>query len=243
MPDAPDGDVSPSPDLSGRLYQRWQEPAPDQLTVDHLEKRRLAAAMRDVVETLIATGAPTDLIREAADDLERIAARFADIPHDPQYEGYRETANVGDDPHASFELSPFIGRANPLAPPMTLRQEDEVVIGDVTFGSAYEGPPGCVHGGYVAAAFDELLGATQSLSGAPGMTGTLTVRYRTPTPLHEPLTMRGWLRGVEGRKIFADGTLHVGERLCAEAEGIFITINPELFLRLKAEREGRSAPG
>jgi acyl-coenzyme A thioesterase PaaI-like protein len=241
MADDDDGPAQGS-DMSARLYQRWQEPALEDLTEDRLEKRRLASAMRQVVETLIATGAPTDLIREAADDLERIAGRFAGIPHDPEYEGYRETANVGDDPHASFELSPFIGRANPLAPPITLRQEGDVVLGDVVFGSAYEGPPGCVHGGYVAAAFDELLGATQSLSGAPGMTGTLTVRYRTPTPLHEPLSMRGWLRGVERRKIFAEGTLHAGDRLCAEAEGIFISIDAEVFLRLKAAREGRAEP-
>jgi acyl-coenzyme A thioesterase PaaI-like protein len=123
---------------------------------------------------------------------------------------------------------------------MTLRQEGDEVVGEVTFGSAYEGPSGCVHGGYVAAAFDELLGATQSLSGAPGMTGTLTVRYRTPTPLHEALVMRSRIREVDGRKIFAEGTLHVGDRLCAEAEGIFISISPEMFFQLKAEREAKA---
>jgi acyl-coenzyme A thioesterase PaaI-like protein len=235
-----ESDGPKAPEFGARLYERWQAPDPSQLTVERLEKRRLADAMRRVVETLIATGAPTELIRAAADDLERIADRFADIPHDAQYEGYRETANVGDDPHASFELSPFIGRANPLAPPMTLRQEGDEVVGEVTFGSAYEGPPGCVHGGYVAAAFDELLGATQSLSGAPGMTGTLTVRYRTPTPLHEALVMRSRIREVDGRKIFAEGTLHVGDRLCAEAEGIFISISPEMFFQLKAEREAKA---
>ena len=31
------------------------------------------------------------------------------------------------------------------------------------FGAAYEGPPGSVHGGIIAAAFDEVLGMTQSL--------------------------------------------------------------------------------
>jgi acyl-coenzyme A thioesterase PaaI-like protein len=223
--------------IGDRLYLRWQGPGPDQLTPDRLEKRRLADAMRAVIETLVATGAPTDLVAAAADDLERIAARFAGIPTDPAYEGYRETANQGDDPHASFELSPFIGRANPLAPPIVLSQEGDEVIGHVVFGSAYEGPPGCVHGGYVAAAFDEVLGATQSLSGAPGMTGTLTVRYRSPTPLHAPLVMRAHIREIDGRKIFVDGTVHVGDRLCAEAEGIFISIDATVFQRLMAERE------
>ena len=56
-----------------------------------------------------------------------------------------------------------IGRSGPLSG-----------IATVTFGSAYEGPPGCVHGGYVAAAFDEMLGFVQSLGGNPGMTARLT---------------------------------------------------------------------
>jgi acyl-coenzyme A thioesterase PaaI-like protein len=236
------GDGGDDP-VGDRLYLRWQEPGVDQLTPERLEKRRLAAAMRAVIETLVSTGAPTDLVVAAADDLERIAARFADIPTDPAYEGYRETANRGDDPHASFELSPFIGRANPLAPPITLSQEGDEVVGHVVFGSAYEGPPGCVHGGYVAAAFDELLGATQSLSGAPGMTGTLSVRYRSPTPLLTPLVMRARIREIERRKIFCDGTLHVGDRLCAEAEGIFISIDASVFQRLMAEREATQRAG
>jgi len=222
-----------------RLYERWQPPPAHLLTPDRLERRRLAEAIRVVIERLIATGAPDEVVTEAADELERIAARFADIPHDPNYEGYRETANVGADLHASFEFSPFIGRANPLSPPMTLEDHGTEVHGSVRFGSAYEGPPGCVHGGYVAAAFDELLGATQSLSGTPGMTGTLSVKYRSPTPLHTDLHMVGKLVDRSGRKIRTSGTLYSGDQLCAEAEGLFISIDPAVFLRLKEERERR----
>ena len=75
------------------------------------------------------------------------------------------------------------------------------------------------------------------------MTGTLTVRYRSPTPLHTPLVMRAWIREVERRKIFVDGTLHVGDRLCAEAEGIFISIDASVFQRLHGASARRaSAP-
>jgi len=41
---------------------------------------------------------------------------------------------------------------------------------------------------------------------------------------------------VEGRKIFATGTLHAGEVLCAETEGVFITVD---FERFRAEVEQR----
>ena len=39
------------------------------------------------------------------------------------------------------------------------------------YHAAYEGPPGYVHGGWVALTFDEILGMTNIASGHPGMTG------------------------------------------------------------------------
>jgi hypothetical protein len=93
------------------------------------------------------------------------------------------------------------------------------VGGTVVFGAAYEGPPGHVHGGLVAAMFDELLGFAQL---SAGFTGTLTVRYRKPTPLHKTLTMKAWPDRVDGRKRIIKGTCHDGETLLSEAEGLFI---------------------
>ena len=113
----------------------------------------------------------------------------------------------------------------------------EVVVGEVTYGAAYEGPPSCVHGGFIAAGFDEVLGFAQALTGRPGMTARLEVQYRSPTPLHQPLRYEGRIDRVEGRKIFAVGTLHHGDTLCAEAQALFVSMNPEVFQRLMQARE------
>lgn len=228
--------------IRNSLYGRWQEPPPDQMTSRRVEMRRLADSMRIVMERLVATAAPTETIIEVADQLARAALAFDHWPHGTLYEGFAEAANAGGDPHAMFEHSPFIGRANPLAPPIRLMDIGGVVHGQVIFGSAYEGPPGCVHGGYIAGAFDELLGATQSLSGNPGMTARLTVNYRSPTPLHAELHLVGELTRVEGRKIYTEGRLFAvqpdgPEQLCAEAEGLFIGIDFTRFADLKAARE------
>ncbi|MFN8018340.1 MAG: PaaI family thioesterase [Acidimicrobiales bacterium] len=115
-------------------------------------------------------------------------------------------------------------------------EEGGTIVAEVVFGQAYEGPPGCVHGGYVAASFDEVLGATQSLSGAPGMTGTLSIRYESPTPLQVPLRFEGRLVGTERRKIFTEGACYAGDRLTT-AQGIFISMEPGQFLDLLAGRE------
>ena len=88
-----------------------------------------------------------------------------------------------------------------------------------------------------------MLSFVQGLSGEPGFTGTLTVRYCRPTPLHTELRMRGEIARVEGRKIFAEGHLYAGETLCAEAEGLFIMPHPEQYERMLEARDRRDAAG
>jgi acyl-coenzyme A thioesterase PaaI-like protein len=209
-----------SPDFANRLRQQ----ATSEVSPQRAEMRRLAGAMRLVIERLVATKAPAAELAQAAAALEAIAGSLEGYPRGHSFEGFAESANAGD-PHAFFDHSPIIGRANPLAPPLDLAIVDGKVVGRAVFGSAYEGPPGAVHGGYVAAAFDEVLGMAQSLGGKPGMTGTLTVRYRRPTPLHAELQFEGELVRVEGRKIYTAGRLVAGGELRAEAEGIFISVD------------------
>ena len=233
MTDAP-GPGSP------RWAERLGEIGAQELSPRRSELRRLADGVRGVLHRLVQTSAPVPLISEAADELERLAARFEAHPNASIYEGFSEAANAGE-PFAFFDHSPMLGAANPLAPPIELWLEGEVMVGRATFGAAYEGPPGCVHGGFVAAAFDEVLGSTQSLSGAPGMTASLTVHYRAPTPLHTELRFVGRLDRVEGRKIHTSGEIWAGEVLCAEAEGLFISIDFRRFAELKERRAQRRA--
>jgi acyl-coenzyme A thioesterase PaaI-like protein len=223
-----------------RLEARIRAADPnEQIDSRRAELRNVADADRLLVDRLVGTDAPEELLAELARDLQVLADRLLPY-HEEELFGFRETAVAGD-LAAMFDHSPLIGQGNPLSPPMTLEAFPDRIVGRVTFGAAYEGPPGCVHGGYVAAAFDELLGATQSLSGAPGMTGTLTVRYRSPTPLRVPLELVGRLDRVEGRKVFVTATCHDGDVLTAEADGIFISLDPERFTRMRAERDERVA--
>ncbi|MFQ5515629.1 MAG: PaaI family thioesterase [Myxococcota bacterium] len=203
------------------------------------QNRRLAVAMRRVIDGLVRIDAPEDELRLAAEALERYAERLARHPKRMRPPGYTESVTSGD-PAAFFDYSPLIGRSNPLAPPVTMRAAGREVHGTVTFGAAYEGPPGCVHGGIIAAAFDEVLGYAQALTGNPGMTGTLQVRYRSPTPLATELRFEARVTRTERRKNFAEGRLQAGDTLCAEAEAVFITLNRERFLAL-AEAQAKRA--
>lgn len=129
-----------------------------------------------------------------------------------------------------FPYSPYVGPLNPVARPVTF----EIVDGDPwselcaehRFDPITNGPPGGVHGGMIAGVFDELLGSVCVLNDVAGFTGTLSIRYRSLTPLEEPISMRAWVDRVEGRKTYARGTFQHGPTLCAEAEGIFIGLDP-----------------
>ncbi len=221
-----------------------------ELTPRRREMRRLAAAMREVVDQLVSTTAGERELARAADDLEGLAAWLRDLPTGLTYRGFAESANAGaetgglqpGDPewYGFFDHSPIIGLANPLSPPMELEYAGDRVVGRVTFGAAYEGPPGCVHGGYVAAVFDELLGSAQSLSGDQGMTAHLGVDYRRPTPLGVELVLEGWLERREGRKIHCRGTMHADGVLTAESQALFIAFDPGRFAALLEARNERT---
>ena len=137
-----------------------------------------------------------------------------------------------DSTRSSFNThSLFRGRHSAIAVPLHFRMVtapdgQKGVEGTVTCPLLYEGPPGGVHGGYLAGLFDDVLGGTQQLiEGPSGLTGTLTVRYRAITPLETELLFRGWIDHVSGRRIRAKATCHAGGRLTAEAEALFIRVD------------------
>jgi len=200
-----------------------RKPMPPQTTAAPeiaIQTQRLADELRRVVHQLALTRPSAPELAAAADAASSFADRLEALPV-RRTPGVVSEAALSPGKYAGY--SPVHGEANVLAPPLRLRVvgagHERRVEGSVTFGPAYEGPPGHVHGGYVAAAFDELLGWAQL---QPGFTGTLTVRYRRPTPLGRELRMEAALERVEGRKRWVRGTLHLGDVLLCEAEGLFI---------------------
>jgi len=199
------------------------------------QRERLAEAVRHLVDaTLTIEDATEEQLGTAADMTEAVARHLGREPHDDD----RGVRGRTEDGHTDYLCrSPLVGVVSPVAPPMTWTTDDDGLHMRGTFHAAYEGPPGYVHGGCVALAFDELLGMTNIAAGHPGMTGRLTVRYLKPTPLHRPVELDGRVDRVEGRRIVSKGELRVDGVLTAEAEGLFVTIDP----RLAAEYFGREA--
>jgi acyl-coenzyme A thioesterase PaaI-like protein len=197
--------------------------------------RRAADAVRAAIDELVTTEAPDEALEEASELIRRAAELLAGQAHGRPYLGAAE-GSVGGNPRGFVDYSPFVGPANPLAAPVRIEVLDDEVVGRATFGDPYEGPPGCLHGGFIAASFDEVLGFAQSMTGRPGMTGRLVVHYRRPTPLHQEVVIRGRVDRIDGRKIHTKATLHAGDLLCAEAEALFISVDFTVFAELNERR-------
>lgn len=102
---------------------------------------------------------------------------------------------------------------------------------DVT--PAHQGAPGLAHGGLLACAFDEALGAaTGNLLRKPAVTAKLETEFRKPVPIGSTLYIAAHVDGVAGRKTYvsADGHLDAEDGpVAVRAKALFVTVGFEHF--------------
>lgn len=204
---------------------------------------RVAAALRRLNHALVGKQLPAQEVTRLAATLELLADDIGrlDVPDRTRPFGTvdegESAAGTGYDYGGENSLSyrPISGNCNALAVPAKYFQGEGYLKAVVNFGPAYEGPPGLVHGGYVAAYMDEVFGIAISHSGleVPAMTGTLKTIYRMPVPLNRELVYEARLTGEERRKVFMYCTLKDSDGvLYAEGEAIFLKIDPALYAQM-----------
>jgi acyl-coenzyme A thioesterase PaaI-like protein len=177
----------------------------------------LTHSIRSLIDAAIRTEVTAEVITEATAALGQLVTQLSARQIDGSY-GVNTTTTG---PQRTW-ASPVIGVRNPIAPPLLLEHEqDGLVWSEFHLGAGYEGPPGLVHGGMSALILDHVLGEAVSASGHWGMTGTLTLRYRRPTPLGR-LRTQARIDRVEGRKAYVDGNISDDGGITVEATGIFI---------------------
>ncbi len=185
----------------------------------------LAARVRELAEATVLTAAGAAEAAAVADEIAALTARLSAERRDaPPF------ATPGETRMDRQIANPVAGALNPLAPPIVLEADsDGIVRGTFTLGAVYEGPPSYVHGGVSAMVLDQALGMAAAASGNPGMTATLETRYRRPTPLGVPLQVEAKASRVEGRKVYASGTISAPDgRVTVEATAMFIM--PQRFV-------------
>jgi acyl-coenzyme A thioesterase PaaI-like protein len=104
------------------------------------------------------------------------------------------------------------GRLNPHGLHMTFFDNGvDEVYADYTVAAAYQGYPGLVHGGIVAAMLDEVVGRVAMIGDHHHfmMTVRLDLKYRHPVPVETPLHLVGRIERIRGRLGRAAGELQL----------------------------------
>ena len=167
----------------------------------------LGDALRELVDAAVLTEVPID-------DLAAATAAARDLAERLRAESRPLTGIAGvDDPEVGERwYNPVYGPGNPLAAPLRVDVSAEgQVSARITLGKPYEGPPGLVHGGFIATLLDHVLARAARSAGHGGLTGSLTVHYRRPVPLGVPLVLEARLESVDGRRAAARARLVAGD--------------------------------
>src|SRR5690606_536534 len=155
---------------------------PDDEAAQREAARAAGAAVRELIGLRVGSTAPAADLAEVAAALGPINDRLRPHAVTSRYEGTEglrvpltalrngnprdtdagDTGDTGERPMFAdrlFDHHPFVGVANPLAPPLELFETEDGPAATVTYDHRHEGMPGKVHGGVLAAAFDLVLGA------------------------------------------------------------------------------------
>lgn len=189
---------------------RWvfgNEPLPE--VVD------LAGELRELLNTVLALEtAPSELPELVA----RVrAAREAMAVGLPADLAPRIGDAATDGMRVYVDHSRDVGDYHPGFPVYELHCADDRADGEVTFPIVYEGPPGVVHGGFLALFFDCVLQQLNCDMGLAGKTTRLALKYRRPTPLDRTLRVVA-SRTVADDRIHSEAQLLDGDELLCSAE-------------------------
>ncbi|OBH32615.1 hypothetical protein A5692_14950 [Mycobacterium sp. E342] len=141
-----------------------------------------AGAMRRLSSLLLALEHPhptVDTMVEKFAEWESELSAAAPVDNAPRI------GDVPDDPRRVYlDHATDIGAYNPCFPEYRFDHLDaDEATGRVNFPLAYEGPPGCVHGGFLGVFFDCVIQHHNCVTGLSGKTRSLVVTFRRPTPV------------------------------------------------------------
>lgn len=102
--------------------------------------------------------------------------------------------------------------------------DDGRLVSELSCPASQQGGPGVAHGAWIAGILDDLTGQCLLAREEYAVTGTLTVRFRRPVPLEQPLIGRGSLDWRENRRIYISTSLEMAEsgEILARANAIMI---------------------
>jgi acyl-coenzyme A thioesterase PaaI-like protein len=105
------------------------------------------------------------------------------------------------------------------------------------FGRKTMGPPGHVHGGAMAAALDEAMGAVCWMNDHKVVAATLSVTFIAMLPIETETILEARIARIDGRKIYTAAKL-IGPagKAVSEGDGLFIVLKEEALRAMAPTR-------
>ena len=152
-------------------------------------RREAADAFRDLADRMVVADADAAQWGAVTQALRQLAERLPAANDRSRFERLLRAEPDGHGDPGSFTPLPHpLGEGSSgVFPPIAWGHHEGGVDAEVTFGPAFEGPPGLVHGGFIAAGFDIVLSALGTDVLGRGVTRTLRLRYLKPTFLGQVL--------------------------------------------------------
>ncbi len=163
-------------------------------------------------------------LTSAADTVEALTASLDAVTATRAMETYRFAFDL-ERPNDVLPFNPGSGRCNPVAPEVAMRVEGRSLVAECTFTNCYESAPDTVHGGMLAAVFDQVVSYAPMIDGKTGPTLKLSVSFLKAAPIETPLRFEAATDSVDGRKYSVSGVCWNGEEKVAEAEALILCVH------------------
>lgn len=117
------------------------------------------------------------------------------------------------------------------------RLEGDSLTAEHVVPERFQGAPGAVHGGIVAALLDEACSQVVVPVLSPAVTSRLDIRYLAPVPVGEPVRVAAQVVEADDRRAAAEGTIQEESGLLlAHARAELVLVRREHFLQTPGGR-------
>lgn len=134
------------------------------------------------------------------------------------------------DPVTHFRHCFINGSVSPISMGLSAHRCGDEVRASVEFGPLYQGAPGRVHGGALAAVLDDVTGLVLNIHRLPALTASLSISYHRPVPIGTPVAVRAALADRTGRKLTIRAAATVDGDVAAECEALFVVVTKDHWI-------------
>ncbi|KTE93716.1 thioesterase [Desulfitobacterium hafniense] len=90
---------------------------------------------------------------------------------------------------------------------------------------------GLMHGGFICMLLDEVMFHAVESSGETTLTLNINTNFVNPALIGHHLVVEAWIANRQGRKIYVEGKVTDGDKVVADAKGLYLRVDMDSFLK------------